>query len=60
VDDQNQKRQWAEEFKKDHKCTKCPFVKDEVDIGVGIQRNCDIVCSMSVDEIIEQMEGYCV
>jgi hypothetical protein len=50
--------EWAAWFKKNHKCVSCPFVIDEVDIGVGIQRNCGIVCRMEIDDIVNEMEGY--
>ena len=50
----------AEDFKKNHKCEICPFVKNEVDVGVGIIRDCDYVCKMDVSEILKEMEGFCV
>jgi hypothetical protein len=48
---------WAAWFKKNHRCGSCPFVIDEVGIGIGIQRNCDFVCQMEIDEIVKEMEG---
>jgi hypothetical protein len=51
-------REWAENFKKYHHCETCPFVINEVDIGVGMLRDCGHVCQMTVDEIIAEMEGY--
>ena len=56
----DKKIEWAKDFKENHNCNSCPFVIDEVDIGVGILRNCDHVCWMEIGEILEQMEGYCV
>jgi hypothetical protein len=58
--DKDSMRKWAAEFKRNHSCISCPFVKNEVDIGVGIQRDCDGVCTMEVDEIVKEMEGYSV
>jgi hypothetical protein len=36
-----------------YKCNTCPFVLDEVDNAVGIQRNCDHVFKMSISDILE-------
>jgi hypothetical protein len=51
-------KKWAVEFKEHHNCFTCPFVKNEVDVGVGIIRDCDIVCHWGVEQIISEMEGY--
>jgi hypothetical protein len=51
-------REWAENFKKHPHCETCQFVKNEVDIGVGMLRDCDHVCQTTVDEIIAEMKGY--
>ena len=51
---------WAVEFKKNPNCNTCPFVIDEVDNGVGIQRNCDFVCKMDIDDILKEAAGYCL
>ena len=51
---------WAKDFKENHDCNTCPFIIDEVDIGVGIQIHCDCVCKMDIPEILEEMEGACV
>ena len=56
----NEKTEWAENFKKNHNCRTCPFVKNEADVGVGIIRDCDYVCKMEIPEILKEMEGYCV
>jgi len=56
----DKKIEWVKNFQENHNCNSCLFVIDEVDIGVGILRNCDHVCQMEVGEILEQMEGYCV
>jgi hypothetical protein len=53
-------KKWAKDFQKNHNCNSCPFVKDEVDIGVGTLRNCDHVCNMEINKILEEMEGACV
>jgi len=52
--------EWAKQFKENHRCESCPFVIDEVDIGVGIQYRCDHVCQMGVGDILKEMEGYMV
>jgi len=54
------KIEWAEDFKKNHICQTCPFVKNEADVGVGIIYDCDCVCKMEVPEILKEMEGYSV
>ena len=54
------KERWAKQFKENHRCESCPFVIDEVDIGIGTQYRCDHVCQMSVEDILKEMEGYCV
>ena len=54
------KKEWAIWFKENRRCETCPFVKHEVDIGVGIQRDCDHVCHFEVDEIVYEMEGAMV
>jgi hypothetical protein len=54
------KQEWAENFKRNHSCASCPFVINEIDIGVGIQYHCEYVCQMEVSEILKEMEGYCV
>jgi hypothetical protein len=51
-------RKWAEDFKQNHDCQKCLFVKHEVDVGVGTIRDCDTVCGWEVEQIISEMEGY--
>ena len=57
---EDRKIEWAKDFQKHHNYNTCPFVKDEVDIGVGMLRNCDHVCQMEIGEILEEMEGVCV
>jgi hypothetical protein len=52
------KKEWAENFKQHHTCETCPFVKNEADVGIGIIRDCDGVCGMSVEEILIEMDGY--
>ena len=47
--------EWAKRFKQSHRCGDCPFVKNDADIGVGIIYDCDSVCFMELDEIVE----YC-
>jgi len=54
------KKEWALFFKEHHNCNSCPFVKNEADIGVGILRDCDYVCSMDIDDILKEMEMACV
>jgi len=56
----DKKIEWAKDFKENHSCNSCPFIIDEVDIGVGMLRNCDHVCWKDISEIVEQMEHYCV
>ena len=51
------KIEWAKDFQKNHNCNSCPFIKNEVDIGVGMLRDCDHVCQMEIGEILEEMEG---
>jgi hypothetical protein len=51
-------RKWAEAFKQNHDCRKCPFVKHEVDVGEGTTRDCDAVCGWDVEQIVSEMEGY--
>jgi hypothetical protein len=50
----------AKGFQKNHSCNSCPFVKNEVDIGAGIMRDCDHVCRMEIGEILEEMERACI
>jgi hypothetical protein len=52
----DKKIQWAKDFQKNHSCNSCPFIKNEVDIGVGMLRDCDLVCHMEIDKILEEME----
>jgi hypothetical protein len=56
----DKKIQWAKDFQKKHRCNSCPFIKNEVDIGVGMLRDCDCVCRMEIGKILEEMEGACV
>jgi hypothetical protein len=56
----HKKIDWAKDFQKNHNCNSCPFIKNEVDIGVGMLRNCDHVCQMELGEILVEMEGACV
>jgi hypothetical protein len=56
----DKKLKWAKDFQKNHNCNSCPFVKNEADIGAGILRDCDLVCKMEIDEILEEMKGACV
>ena len=50
------RREWAEQFKENHECHKCPFVINSVDVGVGTIYHCDHVCMMTVDEIVEEIK----
>jgi len=51
------KSEWAESFKEEnHECSKCPFVKNEADVGVGIIYDCDRVCMMEVLEIVKYID----
>jgi hypothetical protein len=52
--------EWAKKFKENHSCATCPFVKNEADVGAGIIRDCDAVCRFPVEDIVKEMEGYCV
>ena len=56
----HKKTEWAVEFKKNHSCETCPFVKNEADVGVGIIRDCDAVCKMDIPEILQEMENMSV
>jgi hypothetical protein len=56
----NKKIEWAKDFQKNHNCNSCPFIKNEVDIGAGMLRDCDLVCQMEIGEILEEMKGACV
>ena len=56
----DRKIEWAKDFQKHHNCNSCLFIKNEVDIGVGMLRDCDHVCQMEIGEILEEMEGACV
>jgi len=49
---------WAKDFKQAHKCGTCPFVKNDADVGVGIIYDCDHVCMMEVDEIINCAKDF--
>ena len=45
--------EWAKNFKTNHACMSCPFVKNHADVGVGGGiYDCDHVCAMEVDEIV--------
>jgi len=52
--------EWAKQFKENHRCETCPFVKNEADVGVGIIYDCDAVCRMEIGDILREMEGYMV
>jgi hypothetical protein len=55
---QDRKIQWAKDFQENYSCKSCPFVKHEVDVGVGMGliRDCDYVCMRDVDGILAEME----
>ena len=49
--------EWATQFKQNHRCGNCPFIKNDADIGVGIIYDCDRVCAMEISEIVEYSES---
>ena len=51
-------REWAESFKHNHSCARCPFVNNGADVGVGVIYDCDHICILDVSEIAEYMERY--
>jgi len=50
----NKALSWAKKFKESYRCETCPFVIDEVDVGVGMMRNCDHVCDWEPEEIAKE------
>ena len=54
------KRNWAASFKEKPNCNTCPFILTEVDNGVGIQRHCDHVCKLGIEDILKEMEVACI
>ena len=52
------KKVWAAQLISDLDCKKCPFIKNEADVGVGIMYDCDHVCNMSVEEVIKYVEEW--
>jgi len=56
--DEMDKKVWAAQLISDLDCKKCPFIKNEADVGVGIMYDCDHVCNMSVEEVIKYVEEW--
>ena len=49
------KEAWALAFKNRHECSRCPFVKNEADVDVGVMYDCDYVCAMETSDILNYM-----
>ena len=48
--------EWAERFKENPKCGKCPFVGNIERTGDGDILHCDGVCQMEAYEIVEEIK----
>ena len=48
---------WVKQFKHNHSCSTCPFVKNDADIGVGVLYDCDRICAMETEEIAAYCAG---
>ena len=50
------RREWAERFKANPKCDKCPFITGREKTSEGEILHCDAVCEWDVDDITEELK----